>query len=89
MQIIALFFLVTVAIGGVAWVFVYPVLSGERKAEKRQATVAQAAPVGRAGPARMAQKNRREQVPWIDDDGSLTSKWFGACFEFCEVTIGW
>jgi hypothetical protein len=28
-------------------------------------------------------------IPWIDDDGSLTSKWFGTCFEFCEVTIGW
>ena len=37
MQTLALFFLVAVAIGGVAWVFVYPLLSGERKAEKRTA----------------------------------------------------
>jgi murein L,D-transpeptidase YafK len=28
-------------------------------------------------------------IPWIDNDGSLTSKWFGPCFEFCEVTVGW
>jgi tight adherence protein B len=35
MQMIALFFLVTASIGGVAWVFVYPILSGERAAEKR------------------------------------------------------
>jgi murein L,D-transpeptidase YafK len=28
-------------------------------------------------------------IPWVDDDGSLTSKLFGTCFEFCEVTIGW
>jgi tight adherence protein B len=32
MQMIALSFLVTASIGGVAWVFVYPVLSGERTA---------------------------------------------------------
>jgi tight adherence protein B len=30
----ALFFLVAVAIGGIAWVFVYPILSGERHAER-------------------------------------------------------
>jgi murein L,D-transpeptidase YafK len=28
-------------------------------------------------------------IPWVDNDGSLTSKWFGTCFERCEVTIGW
>jgi murein L,D-transpeptidase YafK len=28
-------------------------------------------------------------IPWIDDEGSLTSKWFGNCFEGCEVTVGW
>ena len=31
-QTLALFFLVTVATGGVAWVFIYPSLSGEKKA---------------------------------------------------------
>ncbi len=36
MQRMRLFFLVAVAIGGVAWVFVYPILSGERNAEKRK-----------------------------------------------------
>jgi tight adherence protein B len=60
MQIYALFFLVAVAIGGVAWVFVYPILSGERKTERRMASVARAQPMAR--PTRVAQKPRREQV---------------------------
>jgi len=28
-------------------------------------------------------------IPWVDNDGSLTSKWFGACSAGCEVTVGW
>ena len=40
MQTIAVFFLVSVAMGGVAWVFLYPILSGERQVEKRKASVA-------------------------------------------------
>ncbi len=47
MQAIALFFLASVAVGGVAWVFIYPILSGERKAEQRMAIVAKAEPVAR------------------------------------------
>ena len=59
-----LFFLVTIAIGGVAWVFVYPYLSGEKKAERRMASVARAEPIAR--PTRSTGKSRREQV-----EGSL------------------
>jgi len=55
------FFLVAIAIGGVAWVFVYPYLSGEKKAERRMASVARAEPIA-ARPARAASKSRREQV---------------------------
>src|SRR5215470_11452295 len=67
MNTIALFCLVAVAFGGVVWVFVYPILSGERKAERRQETIAKAAPVTRAAAAaRTNQKSRREQV-----EGSL------------------
>jgi tight adherence protein B len=55
------FFLVAIAIGGVAWVFVYPFLSGEKKAERRMASVARSEPIA-ARPARGAQKSRREQV---------------------------
>src|ERR1700682_92941 len=40
MQAIALFFLASFAVGGVTWVFLYPILSGERKAEARMAQVA-------------------------------------------------
>jgi tight adherence protein B len=42
-----LFFLVALAIGGVLWVFVYPFLSGERKTERRVASVARTDPMKR------------------------------------------
>ena len=57
-----LFFLVAAAIGGIAWVFVYPILSGERNAERRMASVAKAEPMAPRRQARAAQKSRREQV---------------------------
>jgi len=60
MQTYALFFLVALAIGGVAYVFLYPILSGERNAERRVAAAARAEPISR--PTRTAQKSRREQV---------------------------
>jgi tight adherence protein B len=49
-----------VAVGGVAWVFVYPILSGERKAEARMANVAKSEPAARA--TRGAPKSRRDVV---------------------------
>jgi tight adherence protein B len=63
-QALALAFLAATALGGIAWVFIYPLLSGERKAESRRASVAKPEPT-----ARQADKNprsRREQV-----EGSL------------------
>jgi tight adherence protein B len=66
MQNMALFFLVAVAMGGVAWVFLYPLLSGEKKAEKRKDTVVRTSAATPARSARTAQKSRREQV-----EGSL------------------
>jgi tight adherence protein B len=62
LQMIAVFFLVSVAAGGVAWVFLYPSLSGERKAEQRRESVARSEPAARRGTARGPQKSRREQV---------------------------
>ena len=62
MQSLALFFLVAVAIGGVAWVFIYPMLSGERQAERRKETVTKTGSVALARAARNPQKSRREQV---------------------------
>jgi tight adherence protein B len=59
-QILAVFFLVAVAIGGVAYVFIYPVLSGERKAEQRIRNVAGSDSTVRA--ARRPQKSRREDI---------------------------
>jgi tight adherence protein B len=61
MQTLALAFLAAAAIGGLAWVFIYPLLSGEKKAESRRASVAKAEPVA----ARQVQKDqraRREQI---------------------------
>jgi tight adherence protein B len=62
LQTLALFFLGTLAAGGVVWVFVYPLISGERQAEKRQAMFARAEPAARAAGGRNAQKPRRDQV---------------------------
>jgi tight adherence protein B len=64
MQTLALAFLAATAIGGLAWVFLYPLLSGERKAEARRASVSRAEPVARQ--TDKAQRSRREQV-----EGSL------------------
>ena len=64
MQALALAFLATTAVGGLAWVFLYPALSGERKAEHRRAAVAKSEPAARQ--ADKTQRSRREQV-----EGSL------------------
>jgi tight adherence protein B len=60
MQSIAVFFLASLAVGGLFWVFIYPALSGERKAEQRIATFAKPEPAVRA--ARVNQRSRRDMV---------------------------
>ena len=60
MQALALAFLAATAIGGLAWVFIYPLLSGERKAENRRASVAKTEPAARQ--VDKSQRSRREQV---------------------------
>ena len=64
MQTLALAFLAATAIGGLAWVFLYPILSGEKKAENRRASIARAEPATRQ--VDKSQRSRREQV-----EGSL------------------
>jgi tight adherence protein B len=64
MQALALAFLAATAIGGLAWVFIYPMLSGEKKAELRRASIARPEPAARQ--AEKSQRSRREQV-----EGSL------------------
>ncbi|HWL31753.1 type II secretion system F family protein [Pseudorhodoplanes sp.] len=59
-QTLAVFCMVSVAIGGLAWVFIYPLMSGERQAEQRRASVARIEPVARV--SRQQQRSRREQV---------------------------
>jgi tight adherence protein B len=63
-QALALAFLATAAVGGLAWVFVYPSLSGEKKAANRRASVAKPEPAARQTDKN--QRSRREQV-----EGSL------------------
>src|SRR6185312_8910900 len=65
MQSLALGFLAASAIGGVAWVFIYPMLSGEKQAENRRAAVAKPEPTAKRQNDK-AQRSRREQV-----EGSL------------------
>ncbi len=64
LQALALAFLAATAVGGLAWVFIYPLLSGEKQAENRRASVAKAEPVARQ--VDKNQRTRREQV-----EGSL------------------
>jgi tight adherence protein B len=59
-QALALAFLAATALGGIAWVFIYPFLSGERKAESRRASLAKPEPTARQ--AEKNQRSRREQV---------------------------
>jgi tight adherence protein B len=60
MQALALAFLAATALGGVAWVFIYPYLSGQKKAEDRRASVAKPEPAARQ--VDKNQRTRREQV---------------------------
>lgn len=60
MDSIAVFFLASVAVGGVAYVFLYPILSGEKKTEQRMASVAKPEVVSRA--TRGPQRSRRDVV---------------------------
>jgi tight adherence protein B len=64
MQTLAFAFLAAAAIGGLAWVFLYPLLSGENKAASRRASVARPEPAARQ--VDKNQRSRREQV-----EGSL------------------
>lgn len=60
-QTLALAFLCATAIGGVAWVVAYPLLSGEKKAESRRAMIAKPEPANKRQ-AERSQRSRREQV---------------------------
>ncbi|NEW90285.1 pilus assembly protein, partial [Rhodopseudomonas sp. WA056] len=64
MQTLALGFFAAVAVGGVAWVFIYPLLSGEKNVEKRLTSVARTTPAVRQ--VDRTQRSRREQI-----EGSL------------------
>ena len=61
MDMLPMVFLATVAVGGIAYVFLYPLLSGERKAEKRRESIAK--PEKAVRNARQhQQRSRREAI---------------------------
>ncbi len=60
MQALALAFMASVAVGGLAWVFLYPQLSGEKKAEERRSSIARTEPKARS--VDRAQRSKRDQV---------------------------
>lgn len=64
LQTLALGFMAATAVGGVAWVFLYPALSSEMKSEKRRAAFARTTPAIRQ--VDRTQRSRREQI-----EGSL------------------
>src|SRR5882724_4759707 len=57
---LALVCLAALTVGGLAWVFIYPLLSGGRQGEKRRASLARVEPVARGSDR--SQRSRREQV---------------------------
>jgi tight adherence protein B len=59
-QTLMMAILASVAVGGLAWVFIYPLLTGERNVERRVANAAQTQAVQRK--VRRSQKSRREQI---------------------------
>ena len=59
-QTLALGFLAATAVGGIAYVFLYPMMSGEKNAEARRSSVARSEPAARQ--ADKSQRSRREQV---------------------------
>jgi tight adherence protein B len=63
MNTIALFALVSLACGGLAWVFLYPILSGEKEAERRIMTFAKGdGPTRKAAVRNVPKVLRREQI---------------------------
>ena len=60
MDVLPMVFLATLAVGGVAYVFLYPLLSGERQAEKRRESIAK--PEKAVRHARQQQRSRRETI---------------------------
>src|ERR1043165_2200080 len=63
LQTLAMFLLVALAAGGLIWGFLYPILSGARDAEKRQASGVRSEPAARvAAAAGRGPKVRREQI---------------------------
>ncbi|MDR3465438.1 MAG: type II secretion system F family protein [Xanthobacteraceae bacterium] len=62
MKMLALAVLAAMTVGGILWVFIYPLLSGDKQGEKRRAAFAKKEPAARGGAQDRSQRNRREQI---------------------------
>ncbi len=62
MQALLSAFLAAIAVGGFGYVFAYPLLSGERKAEKRQAAYTAATATRKVSDKNVESSARRKQV---------------------------
>jgi len=89
MQPLVLFFLATVAVGGVAWVFVYPLLSGERKAEQRVASVAKAVPVARTSRNQRSRRDVVETTLKEFEERHKKSKHMPLSVRIAQAGLGW
>src|SRR4051812_47911271 len=61
MDMLPMVFLATLAVGGVAYVFLYPLLSGERQAQKRRESIAKPEKAARNA-RQQQQRSRRETI---------------------------
>jgi len=62
MNMMAVALLAALAVGGVAYVFLYPILSGERVAEKRRESVARTEPAAARSSRGQPRVARRDAV---------------------------
>jgi tight adherence protein B len=89
MHALALFFLASVAVGGVAWVFLYPILSGERQAEKRMASVAKAGPVARVARNQRSRRDIIETTLKEFDERHKKSKHMPISVRIAQAGLNW
>jgi tight adherence protein B len=89
MYALAMAFLASVAVGGIAWVFLYPMLSGEKKAEQRMASVAKAEPVARVARNQRSRRDVVEQTLKEFDEKQKKSKNRPISIRIAQAGLKW
>jgi tight adherence protein B len=86
MDVLPMVFLATLAVGGVAYVFLYPLLSGERQAEKRRESIAK--PEKAVRHARQQQRSRRETIESTLKQVDERNKKGKVTLQFILISVG-